>query len=130
DCRTVTTRNANGTISVWDVTGLRLAERKQPLSLSSAELERCWASFADERDGESFFRAFWKLAADPEQAVTRLGGRIKPTPGADAKGINERIAELDNKDFAKRARAAKELEDDESALPILRDSLKKQHPLE
>ncbi|MCI0420528.1 MAG: WD40 repeat domain-containing protein, partial [Acidobacteria bacterium] len=46
DCRTLTTRNANGTITVWDLTGLRLAEQKEQLPVSAAEFERCWASFA------------------------------------------------------------------------------------
>jgi hypothetical protein len=130
DCRTVTTRNANGTITVWDITGLRLAEQKGRLPVSPAEFERCWTSFADERDGENFFRAFWKLAADPDETITRLGGRLKPAPAADPKRISQWIAELDNQEFAVRARAEKELSREESALPILQRALEKKLSLE
>jgi len=130
DCRTVTTRNANGTITVWDITGLRLAEQKGRLPASPAEFEQCWTSFADDRDGEKSFRAFWKLAADPDQTVTRLGSRLKPVPPGDSKRIRQLIAELGNQEFAVRARAEKELDREESALPILRRALEKELSLE
>jgi len=130
DCRTLTTQNANGTITVWDLTGLRLAERKGRLPVSAAEFERCWTSFADDRDGESFFRGYWKLAADPEKTVARLRDRLKPVPATDPKRISQWIAQLNSKEFARRSGAAKELEGDESALPILRSTLQKALALE
>ncbi len=130
DCRTITTRNANNTITVWDITGLRLAEQKGQLPVSPAEFEGSWKSFGD-RDGQKFFRAFWKLAADPDQTVTRLGGRLKPVATTiDPKRISQWIADLDNKEFAVRARAANELERDETALPILHRALEKKPSLE
>jgi WD40 repeat protein len=134
DCRTVTTRNANGTITAWDITGLGLAEQKGRLPVSAAEFEHCWASFADERDGKKFFQAFWKLAADPDQTVTRLTNRLKPVPKMTdpkhTKQINQWIADLDSKEFAVRARAEKELGRDESALPILCHALETKLSLE
>jgi hypothetical protein len=126
DCRTIATRNANGTITVWDVTGLRLAQNNRRLPLSAAEFERCWASLANRKDGEDFFRAFWKLVADPEQTVARLGERLKAVPAANRRRIEQSITELDSSEFTRRAGATRELEHDESALPLLRDALNKQ----
>jgi hypothetical protein len=130
DCRTLTTRNANGTITVWDVSGLRLAEQGHTRPLSSEEFELCWKSFADERDGEAFFRSFWKLAADAERTVVRLRERLKPVTASDPKHVRKWIADLDSKDFSRRVRAVQQLEDDDSALPILRESLKNENSLE
>jgi WD40 repeat protein len=130
DCRTITTVNDNGTITVWDLTGLRLAEQKRPIPLSAPDFERCWTSLADTEDGENFFRAFWKLAADPEQTVARLRDRIKAVPVTDPKQINRWMEELDSKESARRSRAAKALEVDESVLPILRVASKNRLSLE
>lgn len=130
DCRSLVTPNADGTITVWDLTGFRLAEQTQAMPLSAEEFEHCWDSLADGTKGDNSFRAFWNLAADPEQTVSRLRPRLKPAIATDAARLKQWIQDLDSKEFAPRARATKQLENDESAVPLLRQALDKQRDLE
>lgn len=126
------------TAMVWDVTGRRVANDRQPLSPQS--LDACWTDLAH-TDAERAYRAVCTLANDPARAVPFLDQRLKPVAMVPDKHLARLIADLNSKDFPTRAKAAEELErlgelatpacrQAESAKPTLETRLRLQHILE
>jgi RNA polymerase sigma factor (sigma-70 family) len=82
----------------WKVLGDRLTE---------ADLKRLWADLGSDK-GPIAFAAIWTLAARPE-AVPFLATHLKPAPAADPERVRRLIAALDDAEFERRERAAREL---------------------
>jgi WD40 repeat protein len=88
---------------VWDVSLAAGAEPAGPVSAPS------WDALSD-RDAKVAYRAMARLAADPEKAVAMLRTRVKPAAFPDDAALDRLVADLDDKAFAVRDRAAAELD--------------------
>jgi WD40 repeat protein len=76
--------------------------------LSGEALDRLWADLGS-LDAVTGHRAIVALAAVPEQAVQFLKQRLRPVEPVTAKEFDRLIAELDDKKYAVRERAAERL---------------------
>jgi WD40 repeat protein len=116
-------------VLLWDLTGLELAARQEPLPLAPDEFPKLWKSLAS-RDAPEAYRALWKLVAASDAAVAELGRVLAPTkPVADDEVVTL-IADLDSKSFAKRETAMQKLSTMEAALPHLHTAAKQKGTLE
>jgi WD40 repeat protein len=77
-------------------------------TLAADRLDQLWAALAG-TDAVKAHAAIWTLAANPEQAVTLLSRRLRPAPPIDPQRLQALIAHLDNKQFAEREKASREL---------------------
>jgi hypothetical protein len=101
------TGGTDRTALVWDLFGLRTADRKTG-AFTRAEAERLWADLGDIDAGKAF-RAMKVLRANGTPAVSLLKERLRPAAAFDAKKIAKLLADLDGNDFATRASATKQL---------------------
>jgi RNA polymerase sigma factor (sigma-70 family) len=116
-------------ILVWDVTG-REAEGRAARRLTGKDLDELWEHLADE-DVPKAYRALWKLALAPEQAVPFLARRMRSAPVADDRRIAGLIRDLDDDGFAIREAATAELERlGDAAAPALQKVLEGSPSLE
>jgi hypothetical protein len=116
------TGGTDRTALVWDLFGLRTADRKTG-GFTRAEVERLWADLGD-ADASKAFRAMKVLRANGTPAVSLLKERLRPAPAIDAKKIAKLLADLDRDNFAARASATKQLlELGDLAEPALRAAL-------
>jgi RNA polymerase sigma factor (sigma-70 family) len=118
DGRRLITAGSDTTALVWDLPTLALGARPAP-----ADPERLWADLS-EADAARAWRATWRLAAAPREAVALLRRRLRPAEPPDAARLSRLVAALDAERFAERERAARELEAaGEVAAPALRKAL-------
>jgi WD40 repeat protein len=105
DGRSLATGGDDGTLLLWDVTGLRIAgHRKRPPT--DAELQSRWADLA--LSASEAIPAVWALAASPERSVPLIRRELFRAAPSD-ETVAALIAELDAATFAQRERAAVEL---------------------
>jgi RNA polymerase sigma factor (sigma-70 family) len=128
DGRRLASGSRDTTVLVWDVTGGLEDGRLRPASLSARELEKRWDDLGSD-DAVRAGRAVWALAADPEQAVSELGERLR-TSAADARArvgqIPQLLRDLDDDAFPVREKAKAELTRlGAAAEPALRAALAK-----
>jgi RNA polymerase sigma factor (sigma-70 family) len=107
--RTVVSGGADGTVLVWDVTGRVEGGKFAAAELSPAELKAAWEGVTAE-DAAKAHQCVWTLVADPRQSLPLLRASLKSPPAVDAKRLEQLIKDLDDDNFAKRERAAEELE--------------------
>jgi WD40 repeat protein len=125
--RLATACQADGSILVWDLTSLFLAQPEP--RRGSLTLERLWADLAD-RDATRAHRAVWRLAARPGMAEF-LVNRLPPVPRLDAAWLRRRLAELGSENFSAREEAERALAAaGDAAAPALREARHKTHDLE
>ena len=130
DGRTLASASADTTVLVWDVARFHEAVKPQAAELSPQDAESRWNDLAGD-DAAKAWQAIHALAAAPKQAVPLFQERLKPAVPADAKRVEQLIADLDNNEFAVRQRAMDELEKlGELAVHALQKTLKDQPPLE
>lgn len=110
DGRRLATAGADGTVLVWDVTGLVHTGRKLPFQLSADELNKHWTHLAHD-DAALAGQALWTMVACPEQSVARFGKHLQPVPAVDPKRIDPLLDKLDANEFAVRDKAMRELEE-------------------
>src|SRR5262249_26028963 len=108
DGRVLASGGWDGTVLVWDVTGMLKNGRLPSVALKPDELEPLWQELMDE-DARNAHEAVWRLAAAGPQAVPFLRERLHPVPAADLKRVARLIADLDHDSFAVRDRATEEL---------------------
>jgi hypothetical protein len=90
---------------------------------SAQEMERLWDDLAG-RDAARAYGAVWALTAAPERAVPFLKERLRADSG-DARRIRRLIADLDDRRFAVREAASRDLARlGPAAAPALRDALR------
>ncbi len=77
--------------------------------LTSQHLQQSWKDLAS-RDARIAYRAIWKLAAVPEQAVSLLREHLAPIAMPDALRIARLIADLNSDSFIERNQAMRELQ--------------------
>jgi WD40 repeat protein len=123
DGNTLASGSEDTTILVWGVTGFRRQAQRRALHLGEAELQRLWAALADDDAGKAY-ASIWRLTG-ASSSVGFLGRRLRPAPWPDPKRIPLLLADLDNKRFAVRRQAERELSNlAEQAEPALRKALK------
>jgi WD40 repeat protein len=100
DGRTLISASYDGTVLIWDVTGLRTGGK---MAGGAAGL---WAALAN-ADAERAGRAVWALVGRPAEAVELLRQRLQPV--AAGQDIGKLIADLGAVKFAVRDQATREL---------------------
>jgi WD40 repeat protein len=89
----------------------------------SKEMELLWDSLAGDDAGKAY-RAIWDLVAAKDAGVHFLREHLPPVTPADAQRVSQLLAELDDRQFGTRAKAARELEKLGSlARPAMREAL-------
>jgi RNA polymerase sigma factor (sigma-70 family) len=120
------TGHPDSTILIWD---MPLPARKME-TLTAKELDRLWADLAD-ADAVKAWRAVWRLADAPNDALPFLRGRIKPYPTAAADATHKLLSDLDSDSFEVRQAAGRRLKGlGLHAEPALRTALKAKPSLE
>jgi hypothetical protein len=113
-------------VLIWDVESLLRRPTVKPILVPERELQALWRHLSGE-DAERAYRALWRLAAAPEQAVPFLSERLRPVASPDAqqtKQIRQWVADLDSPRFVVRDAAMRELQGGgETAAPALREAL-------
>jgi RNA polymerase sigma factor (sigma-70 family) len=117
---------SDGSILIWDMSpGGRPSLPAQ--ELTATELEQLWSALAAEDAGRAY-RAAWKLAAAPHQAVPFLSNRLRPALPLPDNRLQSLLADLDSSRFAAREKATKELSQlDGEVEPALQQALER-HP--
>jgi WD40 repeat protein len=128
DGKTLVTRGNQLTLT-WDLSGIKLSSLNRPVPLAADDFEKCWRDLG-EFDGVRFHRAFWRMVADPQQTVTRLGCSLQPVHPMNAKTIEQLVEDLGSDSFTLRESATKVLETSDSAVALLYKRLKEGPSLE
>ncbi|HEY7423020.1 MAG TPA: hypothetical protein VH682_02145, partial [Gemmataceae bacterium] len=126
DGRRMATGLPDGTILLWDV------KLPPPMreALTAKELEVLWIDLADD-DPAKAWRAVWRMAEAPKEALTFLRERVKPYPTAPADVTRKLLADLDDNSFEQRESAVKRLKKlGLQAEPALRAALQAKPSLE
>lgn len=125
DSRTLLTGDGI-TALVWNLAELLPKEKRERGDLSPADMSACWADLKAD-DATRAYRAVWRLAAAPDQAVPFLRERLRPAREPDSTNVErivQLIADLDNDAFAAREKASRELATlGKEAEPALRKAL-------
>jgi hypothetical protein len=96
-------------VLLWDLTCRMQNGRLPPLDLSPAEIQNLWTELADSSAAKAY-GALWQLVAGAKQSVPFLQQQLHPARLADPQRTAQLLADLENSQFAMRARAAQELE--------------------
>jgi RNA polymerase sigma factor (sigma-70 family) len=108
-------------VALWDVSHITDRPR-QRIERSPADLEADWKALAG--DAATGYAALSRLVSCPQRAVAFLAKQLQSREPVDTKRIARLIAELDNKRFAVREQATRELEAmADRAVPALRKAL-------
>jgi len=111
------------TALVWNLTG-------EPRSLTEADLATCWRDLGS-KDARQAYGAIRRLAGDPDRAAPYLARRLRPAARIDDNRVAHLIADLENKRFSERDKAARELAQlGDRAFPALGKALEGKLPLE
>jgi WD40 repeat protein len=126
DGKRMATGMPDSTILLWDV--------KLPPSLAKSltvkEIESLWNNLADD-DAAKAWSAVWCMADAPQETVTFLRVRIKPSPTAAVDATRRLLGDLDSDSFEVREAAAKRLKElGPQAEPALRAALEDKPSLE
>jgi RNA polymerase sigma factor (sigma-70 family) len=100
------TGHPDGTILLWDVP----LPTAKPQRLEVKELESLWTDLAD-ADAAKAWRAIWRLADAPQDALAFLRGRVKPYPTAPVDATRKLLTDLDSDSFEAREAAGKRLKE-------------------
>jgi RNA polymerase sigma factor (sigma-70 family) len=126
DGRRLATGHLDGMIFIWNVDVPR-AQRRQPVP---EEIELLWTDLKD-ADPARAWRAVWRLADAPDEALALLRKKLKRFSGASPAITRPLLADLAGDVFARREAAGKELKAlGIFAEPAPRERLKNDPPLE
>jgi HEAT repeat protein len=129
DGRLLATGSQDTTVLIWDALNLG-GEPPAATKLSPRELEGLWAELGG-TDAARAYRAIRALVAVPAQTVPYFKPRLQPIPPPDPKQLARLLADLDDRQFAARAKATRELVKlGRQAMPALRQVLAGQPSLE
>jgi WD40 repeat protein len=116
----------NTTGLVWNMDEVLPPQERRTTTLMDKDMQTLWSDLKAE-DATQAWRAVWKLAAAPDQAIPFLRERLRPAREPDktnAEKIVKLIDELDNDIFAVREKASRELAElGKEAEPALRKAL-------
>jgi WD40 repeat protein len=107
DGRMLASAGMDATVLVWDTTGMsRLHAPPTPLP-GAAELDRLWDGLRG--PAPAAWRAVWRLAAAPREAVPLVARHLHPADPLPGVRLERLAAQLDDPRFASRERATREL---------------------
>ncbi|HEY7424825.1 MAG TPA: PQQ-binding-like beta-propeller repeat protein [Gemmataceae bacterium] len=108
DGRSAATGHEDGTVLLWDLAPAwrRLAERPAG-SLTDAELGACWADLLKD-DPRTAYATMDRLTTTPARAMRLFRKHLRPVT-IDPQWLADRMAALDNADFAAREKASRDL---------------------
>jgi hypothetical protein len=130
DGRLLASGAGDATALVWDVTGRAPAGKLEGGPLTPAELRARWADLAG-ADARRAHSAIWDLAAVSVEAVRFLKNVLRPAAAPDPEKVSRLIADLDNRRFAVREQASRDLEKlGDVVAPALRRALAGEPALE
>ncbi len=129
DGRSIASGSDDTTILVWDAT----FGASPDAALSVEQLRTSWRDIKDV-DADRAYRAIWRMARAPKQAVPFLAEHVRPVALLDAtrqKHVDRLVASLDSDQFAARQDAETELEKMGTIVePALRQALENKPSLE
>jgi RNA polymerase sigma factor (sigma-70 family) len=129
DGRSIASGSEDTTILVWDAT----VGASPDAALSVEQLRTLWRDIRDADAGRAY-RAIWRMALAPKQAVPFLTEHVRPVAPLDAaqqKRVDRLVPDLDSDQFAVRKDAETELEKMGTIVePALRQALKNKPSLE
>jgi RNA polymerase sigma factor (sigma-70 family) len=129
DGRSIASGSEDTTILVWDAT----AGAQPDALLYKEQLQTLWHDLIDGDAGRAY-RAIWRMALSPKQALPFLAERLRPVAPLDVarqKYVDRRLTDLDNDQFSVRQAAESELEKLGPAVePALRKALEGKPALE
>jgi WD40 repeat protein len=106
DGRTLASGGRDGTILLWDVSGLKADGPAQLVTFPEQEL-KTWIDKLDDTAGQE--QAALVLAASPSQSMPRLAAILRGTKLPDQARVRRLVADLDSEDFDDREAATREL---------------------
>ena len=110
----------NTSVLIWEVAAVRNAAKAG--NRDGAALARLWADLGG--DARKAFVARGRLASAPEQVVRLLKEQLRPAQPADARRLQQLVADLNSSRFKVRDAARKELEElDDLATKTLQRAL-------
>ncbi len=119
DGRRLATGHPDSTILLWDVA----LPPRRPAPAAAKETEALWADLASD-DPARAWRAAWRMADIPAQAVPLLRKHLKAALPAPEEVTRPLLADLDGKSFRRREDAVKRLKElGTAAEPALRKAL-------
>jgi hypothetical protein len=122
DGRKLATGSTDRTALIWDATWPTLPRPSLPEAQPIAP-EDLWRDLS-RPEAERAWRAVWRLALTPEQALPLLQRELRPAAPLDAVKLARLLPELERDEFARREVARKEiLTLGEGAIPALRRRL-------
>jgi WD40 repeat protein len=101
----------NTTALIWNMREILPTEKRRTTSLTDTDLKSLWSDLKAD-DATRAWRAIWRLAAAPDQAIPFLRQRLRPAREPDqtnAARIAQLIGDLDDDAFAAREKARREL---------------------
>jgi WD40 repeat protein len=106
DGRKLLSGSFDTTVLVWDLNSDR---SDQPVQLAPQEMDRLWLELAGS-DACKACAARRTMVRAPKQAVALLQARLRPAVPPDPRRIKQLIVDLDDRQFAVRLAASRELE--------------------
>jgi hypothetical protein len=109
DLRTLASGSLDTTVLLWDLTGHQANHGKlAPVQLAASDLDGLWNALKGD-DVPRAYRAIWKLALAPKDALPFLSKHLRPVAGADAERIKHLIRDLADERYEVREKATREL---------------------
>jgi WD40 repeat protein len=96
------------TILILDLSVLRTKATEETVLVGEKELQDLWSDLANPKAGPAY-RAVWRLASTPQQALPFLGKRLRPAEARNGTRIARLVADLDSNSFAVREAAERQL---------------------
>lgn len=109
DAKRLLSGSEDTTALVWDLMGDSAGQQEWKKLPSRADLKTRWDELAS-ANAESAYQALRSLTAAAGPTVDYLREKLRPIPAPDPQHVARLIADLDHDVFARRERAAKELE--------------------
>jgi len=131
DLRTLASGSLDTTVLLWDLTGHQAKQGQiTPVQLTERELDGLWNALKSD-DTPKAYRAIWKLALAPKDALPFLSKHLRQAAGADAERIKQLIRDLADDRYEVREKATRELAGyQQLAGPALRQAVQKPSDLE
>jgi WD40 repeat protein len=109
DGKTLASGSDDGTAMVWDAEPAWRKATPGPVTLEPEQLTRLWKGLGS-ADAAQAYRAIRALAAASRQSIPLLQARLRPAENEEAERFAGLVRRLDDKAFAVREAAQKELE--------------------
>jgi WD40 repeat protein len=107
--RLATTCHADSSALIWDVAALVHRPVRAVGKPTDEDLRGWWQELRDPNSSDAY-RAVWRFAAVPDQALPFLAASLRPVKAPEPDTVARLIADLDSAEFEVREKASRELE--------------------